>query len=65
VYREIREMTEDERPVVDDETFMENVREALVNGYDRVCARCGVGTAPDNLDIHMSNCPEFDEKLMR
>lgn len=48
-------------PVVDDETFMENVREAHVNGYDRVCAHCGVGTAGDDMDIHERRCPEFTE----
>lgn len=52
-------MTDEEEPVVMDSTFMENVREALSNGYDRVCARCGVGTAGDDLDIHERTCPEF------
>ena len=50
-----------EQPVVPDDTFMENVREALVNGYDRVCARCGIGTAGDDMDIHERKCPEFAE----
>ena len=49
----------DYEPVVDDATFMENVREALSNGYDRLCARCGVGTAGDDMDIHERRCPEY------
>lgn len=53
----------EETPVVDDETFMENVREALGNGHDRVCAHCGVGTAGDGLDIHERFCPEWDERM--
>lgn len=54
-----------DQPVVDDHRFMENVREALTNGYDRVCAHCGVGTAYDGLDIHERRCPEFDEGSIR
>lgn len=50
-----------DQPVVSDATFMENVREALGNGYDRVCANCGVGTAADDTDIHERACPEFAE----
>lgn len=50
-----------ETPVVADAAFMENVREALGNGYERVCARCGVGTAGDDMDIHERACPEFKE----
>lgn len=46
-----------ELPVVDDERFMENVREALANGYDRLCARCGAGTY-DGYEIHETACPE-------
>jgi len=53
--------TPETEPVVSDETFMRNVREALGNGYDRLCAHCGVGTAFFNLDIHERACPEFDE----
>ena len=52
-------------PAVDDRTFMENVREALENGYDRVCALCGIGTAADGMDIHERRCPEFDERSLR
>ena len=52
-------------PVVDDATFMENVREALINGYDRCCSRCGVGTAFDDIDIHERACPEFVEFMPR
>lgn len=48
-----------EVPTVDDRTFMENVREALGNGYDRLCAHCGVGTAGDDMDER--SCPEFAE----
>lgn len=48
-------------PVVSDARFMENVREALMNGYDRLCARCGIGTAGDDMDIHERACPEFTE----
>lgn len=51
-------------PVVSDATFMENVREALGNGYDRLCAHCGVGTAGDGLDIHERACPEFNADWM-
>lgn len=52
-------------PAVDDATFMANAREALGNGYDRLCAHCGVGTATDDLDIHERACPEFDEEAVR
>lgn len=45
-------------PVVN-KTFMENVREALSNGYDRCCAHCGVGTSWDDMDIHERGCPEY------
>jgi hypothetical protein len=45
---------------VDDDRFMENVREARDNGYDRVCAACGVGVY-DESDIHERSCPEFVE----
>lgn len=48
-------------PVVDEATFIANVHEALSNGHDRVCAHCGVGTSPDDLDIHERRCPEFAE----
>jgi len=48
-------------PVVIDATFMENVREALTNGYDAVCAACGVGLAGDDMDIHERACPEYLE----
>lgn len=54
-------MTNDTAPVVSDDKFMANVREAHFNGYDRVCAHCGVGTAADNMDIHERACPESDE----
>jgi hypothetical protein len=57
--------TETETPVVDDGTFMENVREALSNGCDRLCAHCGIGTAGDDLDIHERVCPEFSEWMSR
>jgi hypothetical protein len=53
--------TPDPRPVVDDARFMQNVREALINGYDRLCANCGVGTAGDDMDMHERGCPEFRE----
>lgn len=49
------------KPVVDDATFMENVKEALENGHDRCCANCGVGTAGDDMDIHEKTCPEWAE----
>lgn len=52
----------DEEPVVDDATFMKNAREALSNGYERLCAYCGIGTARDGMDIHERRCPEFDEE---
>lgn len=45
-------------PVVTDAEFMENVREALDNGYDRCCARCGTGTY-DGMEIHDRACPEY------
>jgi hypothetical protein len=45
-------------PIVDDATFMDNVREALENGYDRCCARCGTGTY-DGYEIHEKSCPEY------
>ncbi len=50
---------DEEQPVIDDARSMENVREALGNGYDRLCARCGIGTAGDDMDIHEPACPEF------
>lgn len=50
-----------EKPVVDDDDFMDNVRDALENGYDRCCAHCGVGTAGDETEIHERECPEFRE----
>jgi len=53
------DVTDSGGPVVSDATFMENVREALENGYDRVCARCGVGTYDDS-DIHEMPCPEYE-----
>lgn len=49
-----------EQPAVDDVTFMENVREAIENGFDLVCSRCGVGVY-DESDIHERRCPEFKE----
>lgn len=58
-------MTEFEKPAVDDETFMDNVDEALVNGYDFVCARCGTGMNGDGMEIHDRRCPEFDERSLR
>lgn len=51
-----------DQPVVPDDTFMENVREALDNGYDRVCAHCGCAMA-DESDIHERRCPEFDDRI--
>jgi hypothetical protein len=53
----------DERPtepVVPDDRYMANVREALGNGYDLVCALCGVGVY-DVTDIHERSCPEYRE----
>ncbi len=47
-------------PVVDDKTFMENVRDAIENGYDRCCSHCGVGVY-DASDIHERRCFEFEE----
>jgi hypothetical protein len=47
-------------PVVDDATFMENVREALSNGFDRCCSCCGVGVYDDS-DMHERECPEYVE----
>ena len=49
-----------ETPVVSDETFMGNVREALENGYDRCCAHCGTGTY-DGYEIHERACPEYTD----
>lgn len=46
---------------VDDETFMATVREARENGYDRVCAICGVGVYDDS-DMHARGCPEYEEE---
>jgi uncharacterized protein (DUF983 family) len=51
-------MNDDTKPVVDDLTFMENVLEALENGYDRLCAHCGTGVY-DGFEIHEKACPEF------
>lgn len=44
-------------PIVDDEQFMDNVREALDNGCEAVCAYCGTGLAGDGLDMHERACP--------
>jgi hypothetical protein len=52
----------DDLPSVEDKDFMENVREALGNGYDRCCAHCGVGTAGDDMDIHERACPEWTKE---
>jgi hypothetical protein len=46
-----------------DGTFMENVREARENGYDRLCATCGVGVY-DASDIHERTCPEYEPPKM-
>jgi hypothetical protein len=51
---------QDEQPVVADDIFMENIRDALSDGYDLACAHCGVGTAGDDMDIHERQCPEYD-----
>ena len=58
-------MTPEEQPVIDDAAFMKNVRDALGNGYDRLCAHCGIGTAGDDMDIHDRLCPEYDEANAR
>ena len=50
-----------DQPVVDDERFMDNVREALTNGYDHVCAQCGIGVAHDDMDMHERGCSEYTE----
>ena len=42
------------------ERFMANVREARENGYDRLCAHCGVGVYDDS-DMHDRGCPEYVE----
>lgn len=49
-----------EEPAVSDATFMENVREGLVNGFDLVCAFCGVGVYDDS-DMHERPCPQYVE----
>lgn len=51
-----------ETPVVSDEKFMANVREALENGYDLCCARCGVGIH-DESDMHERRCPQYKDIL--
>lgn len=51
------DVTAPEQPIVDDETFMENVREGLGNGCEAVCGYCGTGLAGDGLDMHESGCP--------
>ena len=53
------EATED-TTAVDDKTFMENVREALSNGFDRCCSHCGIGVY-DESDMHERGCPEYVE----
>lgn len=50
----------DKQYLVSDETFMNNVREARENGYDRLCAECGVGVY-DDTDIHERGCSEYVE----
>lgn len=56
--------TQIDKPVVGDDTFMKNVRDALENGYDRLCAHCGVGVY-DISDIHERGCPEYDAERAR
>lgn len=46
---------------VSDAAFLRNAQDARENGYDRLCAVCGVGTAPDDMDIHERGCPEYEE----
>lgn len=58
-------MTTEPAPVVTDVEFMENVVEALSNGYDRVCAHCGIGTAGDDMDMHERGCPEWNPEQYR
>lgn len=55
---------EPEKTAVDDETFMENVREAIENGYDRCCVKCGTGVY-DGYEIHDRACPEYDPDQAR
>ena len=43
---------------VDEDTFMQNVREALSNGFDRCCSQCGVGIYDDS-DTHERRCPQY------
>jgi hypothetical protein len=61
---ETRPAPVDDEPVVDNDTFMENVREALSKGFDRLCAHCGVGVYDDS-DIHERACPEYDAERAR
>jgi hypothetical protein len=45
-------------PAVPDDEFMENVREALGNGFELVCAWCGSGIY-DESDMHVRGCPKY------
>ena len=45
---------------MDETRFMVNVREARENGYDLVCAECGVGMNDEDFDdaeAHEARCP--------
>jgi hypothetical protein len=42
-------------------TFLLNLKEARENGYELVCAECGVGINDDS-DWHDSGCPEYPEE---
>lgn len=62
-------------PTVDDQTFLENVREARENGFDLVCSECGAGMSGDGMDIHEPGlnfrgvrsgaCSQFTEGSLR
>lgn len=48
--------TQHDVPVVDDATFMRNVKDGIENGYDRCCAWCGTGVF-DGMEMHDRACP--------
>ena len=51
-----------EPPVLTDEKFMANVREARENGHDIVCVECGSGIFDDS-DIHDRECSSYESPV--
>lgn len=51
----------DDKPDVDDDTFIENVREAITNGCEMACVWCGIGLSGDGMDAHDRHCRLWEE----